>query len=323
MLNIGFREEIEEILKYAPVEKRVFLFSATMPPFILSIVKNYMRDYETISIKKQDIGNEHITQTYYEAPRGHKFDVLMRILDINSEFYGIIFCKTKAETDEVASKLSQRGYLAEAIHGDIEQAMREKVLNRFRKREVSVLVATDVAARGIDVSDLTHVVNFELPDNPEIYTHRIGRTGRAGKSGTAISIISSADVRRLFFIERMSKVKIVRMQLPTGKEMVEMKILQLKRDLDMLAQAPEGQNYLELANNLLADKNPSEVIATLLYKFYQETLKPEHYKDIVNVSRDRNTSDRNNDDRPQRSQRDDGMIRLFVAKGRLDGFENP
>jgi ATP-dependent RNA helicase DeaD len=147
MLNVGFKEEIEEILEYSPVEKKVFLFSATMPPFIMGLVKKYLKDHELIAVKKENLTNDNITQQYYEVPRGHKFDVLCRIIDITPDFYGIIFCRTKAETDEVASKLSQRGYLAEAIHGDIEQAMREKVLNRFKAKAVKVLVATDVAAR--------------------------------------------------------------------------------------------------------------------------------------------------------------------------------
>ena len=161
MLNVWFKEEIEEILEYSPVNKKVFLFSATMPPFIMGLVKKYLKDYELIAVKKENLTNDNITQQFYEVPRGHKFDVLCRILDISPDFYWIIFCRTKAETDEVASKLSQRSYLAEAIHWDIEQAMREKVLARFKTKAVKILVATDVAARWIDVNDLSHVVNFE------------------------------------------------------------------------------------------------------------------------------------------------------------------
>lgn len=327
MLNVWFREEIEEILKFSPENKKVFLFSATMPPFITNIVKNYMRDYETIAIKKEELTNSKIKQVYYDAPRGHKFDVLCRILDITPDFYGIIFCRTKAETDEVASKLSQKGYLAEAIHGDIEQAMREKVLGRFKKRAVSILVATDVAARWIDVNDLSHVVNFELPDNPESYTHRIWRTGRAGKNGTAISIVSSSDSRKLFFIERTIKAKITKEKLPNGEEVVEHKKKWLLHDIETLIITDEARDYLAISWELLQDKEPALVISTLLKKFYKDEFKADSYKDFSVRERNSDRGDRSFErwERSERSyaSRDDGMIRLFVAKGKMDNIQNP
>lgn len=326
MLNVWFREEIEEILKFSPVNKKVFLFSATMPPFITNIVKNYMRDYETISIKKEELTNSNIKQVHYDAPRGHKFDVLCRILDITPDFYGIIFCRTKAETDEVASKLSQKGYLAEAIHGDIEQAMREKVLGRFKKRAVSILVATDVAARWIDVNDLSHVVNFELPDNPESYTHRIWRTGRAGKNGTAISIVSSSDSRKLFFIERTIKAKITKEKLPNGEEVVEHKKKWLLHDVETLIITDEARDYLAISWELLEGKEPALVISTLLKKFYKDEFKADSYKDFSLRERSSDRGERfERWERSERSfaSRDDGMIRLFVAKGKMDNIGNP
>lgn len=330
MLNVWFREEIEEILKFSPVNKKVFLFSATMPPFITNIVKNYMRDYETISIKKEELTNSNIKQVHYDAPRGHKFDVLCRILDITPDFYGIIFCRTKAETDEVASKLSQKGYLAEAIHGDIEQAMREKVLGRFKKRAVSILVATDVAARWIDVNDLSHVVNFELPDNPESYTHRIWRTGRAGKNGIAISIVSSSDSRKLFFIERTIKAKITKEKLPNGEDVVTHKKTGLLHDIETLIITDEARDYIAIAGELLQDKEPALVISTLLKKFYRDEFKADSYKDfsVRERSSDRGERSFERGERMERSERsfasrDDGMIRLFVAKGKMDNIGNP
>ncbi len=330
MLNVWFREEIEEILKFSPEDKKVFLFSATMPPFIAGIVKNYMRDYETIAIKKEELTNANIKQVYYDAPRGHKFDVLCRILDITPDFYGIIFCRTKAETDEVASKLSQKWYLAEAIHGDIEQAMREKVLGRFKKRAVSILVATDVAARWIDVNDLSHVVNFELPDNPESYTHRIGRTGRAGKNGTAISIVSTADSRKLFYIERTTKVKITKEKLPNGEDVVAHKKTGLLHDIETLIITDEARDYIAIAGELLQDKEPALVISTLLKKFYRDEFKADSYKDfsVRERSSERGERSERNFERGERTERtyasrDDGMIRLFVAKGKMDNINNP
>lgn len=320
MLNVWFREEIEEILTFLPVEKKVFLFSATMPPFILNIVKNYMRDYEKVAIKKSELTNENISQIHYEAPRGHKFDVLGRILDITPDFYWIIFCRTKAWTDELASKLSQRGYLAEAIHWDIEQNMREKVLRRFKKRYVSILVATDVAARWIDVNDLSHVVNFDLPENPESYTHRIWRTWRAGKSGTAISIIGGTDRRKLFTIERVIKTKIKKEKLPNGEQVVAFKKQGLIKDISTLIESEDNKDYLGLAEEILADKDAKNIVSSMLKKFYKDEFKPESYKDFT--SRNDSRWDTRGDSR-SRNQTENGMIRLFVAKGKKDGFENP
>lgn len=322
MLNVWFREEIEVILKFSPVEKRVFLFSATMPPFITNIVKNYMRDYETIAIKKEDTTNNKITQVYYEAPRGHKFDVLCRILDITPDFYWIIFCRTKAETDEVASKLSQKWYLAEAIHWDIEQAMREKVLNRFKKRAVSILVATDVAARWIDVNDLSHVVNFQLPDNPESYIHRIWRTGRAWKSWVAINLVSSADLRKISFIERINKIKIKKENLPNGQEVVNYKKIRLLQDIETIISSGEN-DYLDLASEILWEKDAKILVSALLKKFYKDEFKAESYKDfsVREISSDR--CKKWEKTQKTYTSRDDGMIRLFVAKWKIDGIDGP
>lgn len=328
MLNVWFKEEIEEILEYSPVEKKVFLFSATMPPFIMGLVKKYLKDYELIAVKKENLTNDNITQQYFEVPRGHKFDVLCRILDITPDFYWIIFCRTKAETDEVASKLSQRSYLAEAIHWDIEQAMREKVLSRFKSKAVKILVATDVAARWIDVNDLSHVVNFELPDNPETYTHRIWRTWRAWKSGNAISLVSNADTRKLFYIERTIKAKINKAQLPNASEIIVLKKQRLLNDIQTILDNSEQNEYLDIAKEVLNDRNAEEIISAMLKKFYKDEFKVESYRDFS--SRERSRDDRG--ERPERwerserwdrARRDDWMIRVFVAKGKNDGFNNP
>lgn len=320
MLNVWFKEEIEEILEYSPVNKKVFLFSATMPPFIMGLVKKYLKDYELIAVKKENLTNDNITQQFYEVPRGHKFDVLCRILDISPDFYWIIFCRTKAETDEVASKLSQRSYLAEAIHWDIEQAMREKVLARFKTKAVKILVATDVAARWIDVNDLSHVVNFELPDNPETYTHRIWRTWRAWKSGNAISLVSNADTRKLFFIERTIKAKINKAVLPNASEIIVLKKQRLLADVQTILDNSEQNEYLEIAKEVLAWRNPEEIISAMLKKFYKDEFNVESYKDFS--VRERSREDRG-ERWERRESRDDWMVRLFVAKGKEQGFTNP
>lgn len=311
MLNVWFREEIEEILKFSPKEKKVFLFSATMPPFILNIVKNYMKNYEIVAIKKEDLTNEKISQIYYDAPRGHKFDILCRILDITPDFYWIIFCRTKAETDELSSKLSQKWYLAEALHWDIEQAMREKILSRFKKKIISILVATDVAARWIDVNNLTHVINFDLPDNPESYIHRIWRTGRAWKTWIAISIVSNTDAKKLFFIQRANKITIKKENLPNWQEVINHKKTWLIQDIETIINSWEN-DYINLADELLSTKKANIVISALLKKFYKDDFKAESYRDFQ-ITETRKTF----------NSRDDGMMRLFVAKWKLDWLDNP
>lgn len=326
MLNVWFKEEIEEILEYSPKTKKTFLFSATMPPFIMNLVKKYLKDYELVSVKKENLTNDNITQMYYEVPRWHKFDVLSRIIDITTDFYGIIFCRTKLETDEVASKLTFKWYKAEAIHWDIEQNMREKVLARFKSKKINILVATDVAARWIDVNDLSHVVNFELPDNPETYTHRIWRTGRAGKSWTAISLVSSADVRKLFSIERTIKAKINKATLPSAKDIIAFKETWLMNNLKQIIEEKSSWNYNSLAKKLLEITDSEALISALLYNFYKEEFSEETYRDLQSEERSfRDRPDRwDRDNRSEREpRRDDGMMRLFVAKWKLDWFTNP
>lgn len=317
MLNVWFKEEIEEILEYSPDNKKTFLFSATMPPFIMNLVKKYLKDYELISVKKEDLTNASIKQLYYEVPRWHKFEVLARIIDITPDFYWIIFCRTKVETDEVASKLTFKWYKAEPIHWDIEQNMREKVLGRFKTKKINILVATDVAARWIDVNDLSHVVNFELPDNPETYTHRIWRTGRAGKSWVAISLVSSSDTRKLFFIERTIKAKIEKAKMPWAEEIVTFKENAIIKNLNDIIEEKSWEKYSEFAKKILSQWEPEVVLSSFLYSVYKEDLNPENYKEFNAEDR----SFRNRwDDSPKR---DDWMIRLFVAKWKLDWFNNP
>jgi len=182
MLNMWFVEDIEQILKYTPENKKTLLFSATMPKWIRNIVNKYIKEYNEVKIEKTELTNPNIIQKYYKVDDKDKFDALCRIIEIEFDFYWLIFCRTKANVDEVSSKLIQRWYKAEWIHWDISQNLREKTLARFKNKAIKILVATDVAARWIDINDLTHVINYNLPENPETYTHRIWRTARAGKS---------------------------------------------------------------------------------------------------------------------------------------------
>ncbi len=202
MLNMGFIDDIKEILKATGPDKRMLFFSATMPKPILGIIKKHMKNYEHVAIKKEDLDVNLTEQIYFEVKESDKFEALCRIIDIEDEFYGLVFCRTKTDTAQLAQKLGDRGYAADALHGDLSQREREKILNRFRKQKINILVATDVAARGIDIMDLTHVINYSLPQDPESYVHRIGRTGRAGKQGTAITFVTSTEYRRLTYIKK-------------------------------------------------------------------------------------------------------------------------
>ncbi|HET8704810.1 MAG TPA: DEAD/DEAH box helicase, partial [Pseudomonadales bacterium] len=213
MLNMGFIEDVEAVLANSPDERTILMFSATMPKRLMDIATRYMRNHELISVKQEQLTTHLTEQLFYEVKESDKFEALCRIIAATQNFYGIVFCRTKADVDNVAAQLNQRGITAEGLHGDIQQNQREKVLRRFKANVIRVLVATDVAARGIDVQELSHVVNFSLPTDPETYVHRIGRTGRAGREGTAISIITPSEFRKLSFIQKITKGEIKRGKL--------------------------------------------------------------------------------------------------------------
>ena len=313
MLNIWFREEIEEIMKSTPKNKKTLLFSATMPKAIMDIVKNYMQDYDLISVKAENMTNTNIDQKYFEVRRESKFDALTRIIELQENFYAIIFCKTKLDVDELASRLMNAGYLAEWIHWDIEQKMREKILARFKSKKTKILVATDVAARWIDVNDVTHVVNYSLPENPEIYTHRIWRTARAGKTWTAITFISNSERRRIFFFENVIKAKIKREVLPSISEVIEAKKWNLVENVKSLIEEKDCRDYIDLSRELLEIENDAEmIISALIKKFYWNQLKEENYAEIKQDFRTEKSS-----------KRSSWENRLFVAKWRKSWISNP
>ncbi len=307
MLNIGFREEIEEIMEHTPDNKKTLLFSATMPREILSIAKKYMGDYDTVKITSKNTISDKITQTYYEVAPRNKFEALCRVIDMTEEFYGIVFCKTRMDVDDVASKLMARGMRAEGIHGDIEQKTREKVLARFKAKKIHILVATDVAARGIDINDLTHVINYALPDSPETYTHRIGRTARAGKTGTAISFISRSDQRKLFAVERVIKQKITKGTVPNAKEVVEIQKKRLIESIGTLMSDEKIHDFAEMADHLMALGDPKVVISALLRDAHKDRFDEKSYTSIAASS-------------SQSSWAPSGEQRLFIAKGKSAGM---
>lgn len=310
MLNMGFEEEVREILKTVPDERRMLLFSATMPSQILKLAKTFMRDHETIEVEKTQITTDLVDQIYFEVSDRDRFEALCRIIDTEPEFYGIVFCRTKNETDTVADKLIDRGYDSEGIHGDVTQSQRELILKKFKMRKVTILVATDVAARGIDVNDLTHVVNYNLPQDPEAYVHRIGRTGRAGKHGTAITIIAPNEMRDLLFIQKIAKSKIRKDEVPSIADVLETKKMKVKTEISELVEKNAASDYLELSRELLElGKNPDEVLASLLSYALKDTLKPHSYREISPIaSRGSHSGGGSGKD----------SVRLFVAKGHMD-----
>jgi ATP-dependent RNA helicase DeaD len=307
MLNMGFEEEVREILKSVPQQRRMLLFSATMPPQILKLAKTFMKDYDLVEVKKEQVTTDLTEQIYFEVREHERFDALCRIIDVEPDFYGIVFCRTKIETEQVAHKLNDRGYGAEAIHGDVTQSQRELIIKKFKSKKSTILVATDVAARGIDINDLTHVINYNLPQDPESYVHRIGRTGRAGKQGTAITFITPAELRELLFIQKIARATIKKEKVPTVKDVIASKKGRMKQDIMQLIDSGEYHEYVDMAHELIDEGNtPERVIAALLKYTFKDELKEDAYREI---------SESNSVDTK-------GTARLFVALGREQQY-NP
>ncbi|MEG1608126.1 MAG: DEAD/DEAH box helicase [Mucinivorans sp.] len=303
MLDMGFIDDVDEILSHTNQERRILLFSATMPERVTQLSKKYMHDVEIIRVQNTQLANELTDQIYFEVRESDKFDALTRIIDVEQEFYGIVFCRTKIAVDSLTNNLMERGYAADALHGDVSQAMREKILRKFKKRQVNILVATDVAARGIDVSNLTHVINYSLPQDPESYVHRIGRTGRAGNEGTAITFISSSEYRQFAAIQRVVKVNIRKEQLPTAQDIVEMKKVKITEDLTEIITEESYKDYTKMATEILENNTPEIALASLLRLAFKSELEESSYPEIRRIDVDRR-----------------GTARLFIALGKNDGY---
>ncbi|MEA3399289.1 MAG: DEAD/DEAH box helicase, partial [Patescibacteria group bacterium] len=252
MLDMGFKEDLDAVLEQIPDNKRTLLFSATMSKSVNSIAKKYMNEAQEISVGEKNIGAENVSHEYYVVHARDRFEALKRILDSLPGVYGILFCRTRRETQEVADKLKQAHYNTEAMHGDISQSMRTKIMDRFRKKRIHLLVATDVAARGIDVNDLSHIINYQLPDKNEIYTHRSGRTGRAKKSGVCISIINMREIGIMRRLESMLGKTFEQKKVPSGK-------IILNNQIDNFIKEIKESNTSELKN----DKSYQEMVSKL------------------------------------------------------------
>lgn len=224
MLNMGFQEDIDKILEYTPEDKQTWLFSATMPPFIRKITKTYMTDPVEVAIKSSQKTNENIAHQYIVVKRRDKLEALKRFIDANPDMYAVVFCRTRRDTMEVSDQLNAQGYAADALHGDLSQSQRDAVMARFRSKKNQILFATDVAARGIDVNDITHVFHLELPDTMEYYTHRSGRTARAGKKGISLILVTNRDFRKIRSLERHIGVEIAKVEVPEYDEVVNVRV---------------------------------------------------------------------------------------------------
>jgi ATP-dependent RNA helicase DeaD len=270
MLNMGFVEDIETILNEIPEERQTLLFSATMPRQIQNLAQKFMKNPEIISIKAKTVTVETIEQHFIEVQEWQKFDVMSRLLDIQSPDLAIIFCRTKRRVDEISEALNKRGYSAEAIHGDLSQSKRDSVLRQFKEGIIEILVATDVAARGLDISGVTHVYNFDIPRDPEAYVHRVGRTARAGKTGLAVTLVTPREMGQLRLIEQVTRRKMIRKPVPTMIEAVAGQQRLIKEKLLRVVAEEDIQKYKRLAEELLEENDSITLIAAALKMIAKE-----------------------------------------------------
>ncbi|MGY3214154.1 DEAD/DEAH box helicase [Mucilaginibacter sp. HD30] len=329
MLNMGFQEDIDNILSTTPDEKKTWLFSATMPTEVRRIAKKYMDNPFELTMGEKNTGNVNIEHEYYVVRARDKYAAFKRIVDFNPEIFGIVFCRTKIETQEIAESLIKDGYNADSLHGDLSQQQRDKVMKRYRERSLQLLIATDVAARGIDVNDVTHVINYSLPDEIENYTHRSGRTARAGKTGVSIAIINSKELGKIRQIERVIGKKFVKAEIPTGFDVCEKQLFALIHKVhNVEVNEQQIEQYIPRIMNEFADLSKEDIIKRFASLEFNSFL--DYYKNAPDLNAP--ADDRVGRDRPERGERGEGgerfaregargeFTRLFINLGSVDGF---
>jgi ATP-dependent RNA helicase DeaD len=321
MLNMGFQESVDAILAAAVNRKSIWLFSATMPAEVRSIANTYMTNPKEIKVGERNQTNQNIEHEYYLCRAEDKFAALKRVIDANPGIYGLVFCRTKNDTKEIAEQMIRDGYNADALHGDLAQGDRDRVMQRFRERNLQLLVATDVAARGIDVSDITHVINYGLPDETEVYTHRSGRTGRAGKTGVSISIITPKLEEKIRQIERYTKATFTRKMVPTGFEVCEKQLFYIVKGIHTQeVQDADIEPFLERIYEELKDLSKEELIKRFASVEFNRFL--EYYRNAADINiypkGDRRAVERSGL-KAVREGGDNGMMRLFINIGDMDG----
>ncbi|HEX8576196.1 MAG TPA: DEAD/DEAH box helicase [Flavobacterium sp.] len=318
MLNMGFYEDIVNILSTTPDEKSTWLFSATMPQEVARIAKQFMHNPQEITIGTKNSGSATVSHEFYLVNARDRYEALKRLADANPDIFSVVFCRTKRDTQQVAEKLIEDGYNAAALHGDLSQAQRDGVMKSFRGRQIQMLVATDVAARGIDVENITHVVNYQLPDEIETYNHRSGRTGRAGKSGTSIVIVTKSELRKISSIERIIKQKFEEKTIPSGIEICEIQLLHLATKIKDTEVDHEIDNYLPAINNVLEDLSKEELIKKMVSVEFNRFIN--YYKKNRDISSQPSGSERRDDKAPRESN-NGGAVRYFVNIGLRDNFD--
>jgi len=316
MLTMGFKEELDAILDQTPQNKQTLLFSATMSREVERISKNYMHNTLKLSVAAENKGAETVSHVFYMVSAKDRYEVLKRIADMNPEVYGIVFCRTRRETKEVANKLMNDGYNADALHGDLSQAQRDEVMNRFRKNQLQLLVATDVAARGLDVNNLTHIINYNLPDHSEYYTHRSGRTGRAGKKGISIAIIHSREKNKLKDIERRSSIKFEQKLVPGGEEICSRQLISLTdRIVKTKVDHKQIEPFLSDIYDKFSDLSREDLIQHFVSAEFNRFLS--YYKN----ARDINIKESKRDKKSVKDRRSNSnFTRLFLNVGKKENL---
>ncbi len=316
MLSMGFKEELDAILSVTPSTKQTLLFSATMPREIKEITEKFLHHPEEISVGRRNAGAENVEHHYYVVHAKDKYATLKRVADNYPDCYAIVFCRTRMETREVAEKFMADGYNADALHGDLSQAQRDQVMSRFRTRHLQMLIATDVAARGLDVNDLTHVINYSLPDDPEIYIHRSGRTGRAGKSGISVSIVHMRETGKLRQIEQLSKKRFERKMVPGGEEICEKQLMHL---IDKVVQVEVNDSridpYLPEIKKKFEGLSSEEVLKRFVSAEFNQFLS--YYKDAPDLNiHEKETSSGRFEKRGADNSSKVNFSRLFINAGK-------
>lgn len=330
MLNMGFRDDIDFVLKNTVNRESTWLFSATMPSEVKAISRNFMHHPQEVTVGKKNTANVNIDHQYFITPAHSRFETLKRLVDFNPGMYGIIFTRTRLDAQNISEKLSKEGYDVESLHGDLTQQQRDRVMQRFRNKDIQILIATDVAARGIDVDDITHVINFELPDDMEVYTHRSGRTARAGKNGICISICHSRESYKIRQLEKMVNATFHKLDIPSGKDVCRKQFFYFMDKLinaDVSSKSYEA--YMPDLQHKFAGISKEEVlkrVAALEFdhflKYYENAEDLNARQDFKDRRMDNNNRRDNNNDRRERPsyQKDGGFTRLFINLGTKDGF---
>jgi ATP-dependent RNA helicase DeaD len=321
MLNMGFLDSINEILEEVPAGRRTLLFSATMSSEISGIARRYMENPKEITIGTKNASAENVSHGYYLVHAKDKYKVLKRIADSEPDIYGIVFCRTRKETQEVASKLIEDGYNADALHGDLSQVQRDTVMQKFRVRNLQLLIATDVAARGLDVDDLTHIINYNLPDDNEVYTHRSGRTGRAGKKGLSVSLINVREQHNLKQIERLVKKPFKAYQIPTGSEICGKQLFHWIKKLEtVVTEHQEIEKFLPEITEKLSGLDREELLRRVVSLQFDRFLDDYRSGSEIYSPLDRDDNSRERGKKGSQREYSGNYKRLFINLGKTDGF---